>query len=155
MSDLYSPSRTSFNAPPLRRESGPVSERLIEDAAATRPWVLFISIMLFCIVGIFLLISLFAMFQASTIGVGPSAMIFCSYAFMAVLYFATGYLLFKYAQTLNSFLSSEEIEDFEEAFTAQKRFWKFFGIMLLCSLLLMIGMILFAVFIGSFAGLRA
>lgn len=152
MSDLYSPSRASMNAPPVRRDVTTASDRLIESAAATRPWVMLVAIFLFFMVGLMLLFSLFILFSASDLGVATSASIFGTYSTMAALYFALAYFLFKYAKALGRFLESEQTDDFEDAFEAQKSFWKLFGIILLISLVLGIGMVVLVIFAGALAG---
>ncbi len=159
MSDLYSPSLTSFDAPPVRRKSG-VTGRILSDAASTRPWVLLLSILGFIGTGLMILLSVVMMFlplgeMAGGLGGAFGLGLGLIYLLMGILYFFPSLYLFRYGKALKALAQSEEIEDLEEAFEHQKRFWKFVGIMVLVTFVVYAGGIILLIGFGAMASLGA
>lgn len=158
MSDLYSPSRVSFDAPPVRKRAGGVSGRIITDAASTRPWVLLLGILGFLFTGLMVLISIFIMFipLGDLAGDGGSAFGFgigLAYLLLSLIYFFPSLYLVKYGRALKALMESENFEDLEDAFELQKRFWKLIGIIVLVMIVVYIGMIFALIGAGALAAL--
>jgi flagellar basal body-associated protein FliL len=106
----------------------------------TRPWVRFLSIMVF-IVTAFMVIGAFMMFlvgitgnlfgsgnEALEIMPGEGFFVGLVYTVMAVLYIAPGILLFRYASAIKILESTRTSEALERALKYQKSFWLYVGI---------------------------
>jgi hypothetical protein len=108
--------------------------------ADTRPWVFFVSILVFIACGVGALVCLVMLFAE------PLTAIF-SIPFVA-LYFFAGYHLYNYAGGIKMFLRTGQSRDLQTALTAQKSFWKLLGIVLAISMAMYAFVILAAIVFG-------
>lgn len=126
---------------------GGLPQDVIDELRKTRPWVLFIAIMLWICGGIFLLAVLFNMAfmdsgAASNAMTSGSAASMIGYLIGAGLgFFVLAYLILyptlkltRYASGIARFASSESFTDLAEALSEQRRFWRFHGIVLVATL---------------------
>ena len=104
----------------------------------TRPWVLFLSVLLFIAAGMMTLgcvaMACFAIgFQEVEVLLGAAF-----YLLYGGFLFGFGYYLFSYARTIGVFTGSGHADHLEAALVAQKSFWKLVGIFIIVVLLLML-----------------
>ncbi len=113
--------------------------------AGTKPWVRFISVLMFIGAGLMLLLAvvmLFAggsIFKTANLGAYEAGMgvgIAVGYAIFAFIYIYPALKLWKYASRIGALLSSSTILDLEGALNEQRSFWKFIGVMMLLVLIL-------------------
>ncbi|HRH95699.1 MAG TPA: DUF5362 family protein [Prosthecobacter sp.] len=143
--------------------SGPaadgVSPSTIATLSATKPWVRFMSVLMWIGVGVMLLLGagmgvVSAIGLAKTTSTGPfggKEIIFFAifYGLMAFVYIFPAIKLWKYANRIGSLGSTRSVADLDAALNEQRSFWKFAGIMaiILISLYLVavIGLVIFKV----------
>lgn len=127
-----------------------VTPLMIESLRATKPWVKFLSILMFIMVGLVFLGGLAMMF-ASPMGmrggasVGP--LMGFVYWIMGGLYLAPAIFLYRYASSIDDLVRGGGDTAMEMALESQKSFWKFTGIVtlvVLCFYLIMIVLAMFA-----------
>jgi hypothetical protein len=109
--------------------------------AETRPWVLFMSILIFIGCGLAGIGTLAALFISPIFGI--------VYLPFIALYFFAGYHLFNYANGIKTFLRTSRDGDLQSALTAQKSFWKLVGIVTAVGFALWIAGFLFAIVAGA------
>lgn len=99
----------------------------------TKPWVRFISVMLFFGAGFIAIIGLvFVAFGMGGAMPGPLGPIMgLVYIVMALLYVVPGVFLWKYADRIGVFLREQTPGRLTLALESQKSFWKFMGILML------------------------
>jgi len=134
--------------PSLSNLSVPIPGTVPEGALAiltkTRPWVRFISILVFIGCGLMLLSGLAAMVMSLTTvgggftGIGVGVAVLVAYAFGACLMLPMGMFLSRYAKAIRAVQGSRRIEDLEAALGAQKSYWKYLGILTVVGLSLSI-----------------
>lgn len=111
----------------------PVTPLMIEHLRATKPWVRFMSIIMFISVGFMFLAGLLMMFMPSSgmggIGFGP--VVGFIYFIMGGLYIVPGYFLHQFASSIGDFLNGGGDSAMENALGSQKSFWRFVGILTL------------------------
>jgi hypothetical protein len=137
--------------------SDPSLGRVAEMLRQTKPWVRFMSVMLF--IGAALLVLGGLVIMASGAAEGPvpglgrvGAVLGFIYIVMAVLYIAPGVFLWMYADRIGVFLRQRTPGTLASALEAQKSFWKFVGIATLIVICLYcLGIIVFVVFVGGAA----
>jgi len=123
---------------------GLVSVAAVQQLAATKPWVMFISIMTFIGAGFTLLAALgmfFAGFAMNTadmskatqsnpaFGIFGFAGLGAIYVVLAFGYIYAGVKLWKYASAIGSLLQTGSEADLVAALNQQRSFWKFVGIL--------------------------
>jgi hypothetical protein len=127
----------------------PNGERTTADILrATKPWVRFMSILGFILVG-FIVIAGFALIAIGMMTSDDGALVSGAvYPLLGLLYAFPSLYLFRYASRIGDFLRDGHVEQLNAALTAQKSFWKFVGIltivMLVIYALLLVGLILIA-----------
>ena len=145
--------------PPPPADLSAVSAEAIQQLAATRPWVRFISVMTFIGAGFMLLgvvggaagaklpptspnhqVNQFA----GAMGFGIAAL----YVVLAVVYLFPGIKLWKYANAITTLTTSGRNHDLVTALDQQRSFWKFMGIMIIAMLILYVLVIIGAVAIA-------
>jgi hypothetical protein len=115
------------------QSGGAITPIMRQALAQTRPWVLFLSILVFLGAGLGALTSLvYVALSVGAVGtLGATGMIFLVAALLmagaTVLYFFAAYHLFTYASAIARFLRSHEGRDLERALVAQKSFWRLVG----------------------------
>lgn len=120
-----------------------------EPLSRTRPWMKFIAIMGFVACGLLVLEFLFMLFGFSAApgvyGRIPHGMLASMLAFYLVMgvfgYLVPSVLLLRAAQALNGIENNGSLETLAEASEYQRRFWKYYGI------LLIVGICLFVLFV--------
>ena len=145
-----------------------VSATAVEQLAATKPWVRFISVMAFIGAG-FLLLGAAGMAVVGLLGgmagsgfpaKAPTGQITAAmgfgiatiYVLLAMIYLYPGVKLWKYASAIASLIQTGRNEDLVAALDQQRSVWKYFGILLIC----VISIYLVAIIVGVlFAGLLA
>lgn len=109
--------------PPERSKTG--VQRILEG---TRPWVVLLSVLGFCMAGLLVLLGV----AAGGLGLAtrqPSALIFLvTYPLLGLLYVFPSMHLLHYARSIRDYVSSGHEQHLENALTAQRSFWRFIGI---------------------------
>lgn len=118
---------------PTQQPSGEGQDGAITPAtrralAETRPWVLFLSILMFISVGLMLVGALILLVGAVATGMGIAVLFALLYLAFALVYLVPAYYLFTYAQRIGDFRRQGGVRTLEAAIVAQKSFWKFVGI---------------------------
>jgi len=166
--DPYITPATYPPAVPIPDDAGTVSATAVQQLAATKPWVRFISVMTFVGAG-FMLIAAAGMAVLGVVGgvagrrmpAGPANNPFTSvmgfglaalYVVLAIVYIFPGIKLWKYANAIAALIESGRNKDLVAALNQQRSFWKFVGIMLIS-----IFVLYFIAIIGfvAFAGIAA
>ncbi|HET6884526.1 MAG TPA: hypothetical protein VFI31_30510 [Pirellulales bacterium] len=126
---------------------------VIEHLTATRPWVLFISIVGFVVAGLMVFGGLlFGVFMVVSGGASPvEGAIAIFYPFFGLLYFFPSLYMLRYARRIRELSLSHQVADLEAALAAQKSFWRFCGIAL-AIILALYGVLLG---LGAIAGIIA
>lgn len=146
--------------------SGAVSTAAVEQLAATKPWVRFISVITFIGAG-FMLVAAAGMGVMGMVGgtVGSvtrnannpftGAMGFglaALYVVLSIVYIFPGIKLWKYANSIAMLIQTGRNEDLVAALNQQRSFWKFVGILLISIMVLYVVAIIAAV---AFAAISA
>jgi phage FluMu protein Com len=120
----------------------------------TRPWVLFLSIVIFVVCALTMLATIFIMVTALSTGMSTFIVLTLGIAFVTILstgvYFYGGYLLFTYAKKIDIFGRRNSIHDLQNAIVAQRSFWKYIGIVTLVAVVLYGLLILAMIFMFMF-----
>jgi hypothetical protein len=112
----------------------------------TRPWVRFISVMLFISAGFLILSALIMIgtgaafmgqnrFSSPMNALGP-AVVGGFYLILSLLYIAPGIFLHRYAGTITLLETSRTAQMLEDALKHQKSFWRYTGIVTLIAMIL-------------------
>jgi hypothetical protein len=110
----------------------PVTPVMVEHLRATKPWVRFISIVMFIMVGFMFLAGVMMMFLSFGMGgagLGPVMGIF--YIVFGGFYLVPAYFLSQYASHIRDFIDGGGDSAMESALESQKSFWRFVGIITL------------------------
>jgi hypothetical protein len=152
-----------YNLSPFHNQKDPleipVTPLMIDHLRATKPWVRFISILMFISVGFMFLGGLAMMFlgaMSSAPGMQGNAfgpMIGIIYFIFGGLYLAPAYFLHQYASSIGDFLKGGGDSAMETALGSQKSFWRFIGILMLVIFCIYGLVILLAIF-GAMSALR-
>lgn len=130
-----------------------VTPVMIEHLRATKPWVRFVSIVMFIMVGIIFLAGLMIIVSSSApVGMrggafGPLLGIF--YWLMGGLYLPPAVFLYRFASYIDDLLKGGGDVAMEMALASQKSFWRFSGIVTLivfCIYALIFGVAIIGVF---------
>jgi hypothetical protein len=144
--------------------SAGVSQGVLQQLAGTKPWVRFISVLMFIGAALMLLIALGIMIAGGAIAKASSNPMFSGgmgiafavlYAAMSLFYIYPALKLWKYANYIAILLNSGAMFDLEMALSQQRSFWKFVGIIMLVFLSLYLLVIVGAVIFGGFAAMSA
>jgi hypothetical protein len=141
----------------------PVSTAAIQQLADTKPWVRFLSVLIFVGAG-FLVLAAAGMLIAGAAGTAmampgrssgfPAGMgvgLAILYALLAFLYIFPGIKLWKYADHIAVLVRTRRDSDLVAALDQQRSFWKFVGIMTIITLVIYVFVIV-AVVITAAAG---
>ena len=129
----------------------------------TKPWVRFISVMLFLgtvlvfILGLVLILGagVLSTLSQSAFGGAPVGVLGLISAAMACVYFFPALHLCRYASGIRKAMTKDQPGGVEEALKHQRSFWRFMGIFLLIFLILQIAAILYFVLVTLGHGARA
>lgn len=139
----------------MTSENFSVTPLMIQHLRATKPWVRFISVMMFIMGGLVILAGFFMMFMPSMPGMRGAGFGFgigIVYFLLGFLYIVPGYLLGQYASAINKLLLGGGDVAMEDALGSQKSFWRFVGILTLV-LMCIYALIFFFVIAGSLTAL--
>lgn len=140
---------------PLPAGSQTLTPLIASHLRATRPWVLFLSILGFILCGLIVLaamaMTLVGFVTGGPFGAGFGMVISLLYVAFGALYFVPAWLLFSYAGAIKQFVDTRQNTDLERALGKQKSFWKFVGIMTLVVMCLY-AVILVIALVGGLAG---
>jgi Family of unknown function (DUF5362) len=149
-----------------------VADEVMAELAATKPWVRFMSVMLWIGAGFLVLIGLVMLLGGGAMwtsvnGVktttslnAPNMMGFMVgmaifYVLLAFLYIYPAMKLWKYASRIGDLLAAPSSMGLAAALKEQKSFWKFLGIMVIAIFVLYFVIIIAAVAFGGFAAMQA
>ena len=130
-----------------------VTPRTVSELVGTKPWVRFISVLLFIGAGMIMLgglaVSIAMMSQVGVAAVLAGGL----YAVFGLLYLIPALKLWKYGSAITQLQFSNSSGDLEEAMSQQRSFWKFIGIMTIVGfvvgILAAVGMAAFGVNMAS------
>ena len=129
---------------------GSVTERTAQLLHQTRPWVLFLSVLMF-VGSAFLVLGGLAMFAMGAAGGAMGSREGATFGALGLLYLPVVALyvypalkLWGYGSAIGRLVSSRAVGDLEAALSEQKSFWKFLGIMTL---------VVFALYAVAFVGI--
>lgn len=114
---------------------GPITPLMIEHLRSTKPWVRFISVMLFISVGLIFVAALGLLLIGAGMpgmaGGGLNVGIAIMYIMLGILYVFPAYFLHRYASAIRDIEQGGGDVAMEAALGSQKSFWKFVGILTL------------------------
>lgn len=137
--DPYS-SPATYAQPPSFSTGSAVSQGVVAQLAGTKPWVRFISVLMFLGAGLMLILGLVMVVMGSAIASASNNQMFAGgmgvvlaavYIVMAAFYIYPALKLWKYANSIGALMSSGSVLDLETALSQQRSFWKFIGIIFL------------------------
>lgn len=147
----------SYTAPPGVQTVATITPQATQHLRGTRPWVLFMSILMFIGAGFMVIGGLGAIAMGGMRGMfnGPMAVVIgLAYIVMAAICGVMAYLLLAYAGAIKRFAFSQRSHDLEAALGAQKSFWKFVGILTIVVISLYLVVILIAMVVGATSAMR-
>ena len=145
--DPYSTPSANPQVTPSLAGPGTVSAAAVQQLAATKPWVRFISVLTFIGAG-FMLIAAAGMALVGMVGgIAGSRMpagqannpftgamgvgLAVLYAALSIIYIFPGIKLWKYASAIGMLIQTGRNEDLVAALNQQRSFWKFVGILMI------------------------
>ncbi|MBK1815348.1 hypothetical protein JIN84_06970 [Luteolibacter yonseiensis] len=158
--DPYS-SPVANSVPGSLSSGNAITQGIIEQLARTKPWVRFISVMVFIGAGLMVLLALVTMLigipanSNPMFGKGLGFGFGGIYLLFAGVYIYPGIKLWKYASRIGDLVRSGSVMDLEGALNEQRSFWKFLGIAMLVILSLYVLIIVAAIVITSFGVMAA
>lgn len=137
-----------------------ISKGIINQLAGTKPWVRFISVLVWVCTAFMLLsgvgMGLMTVFAKTMLPTSSSQLIGAMaalYIVFAFLYIYPATKLWKYANRIKSLKESHSEIDLEAALNEQRRFWKFIGILCIVMIIIhsitIIGVFVYMALIGS------
>jgi hypothetical protein len=105
----------------------------IQILQRTQPWVRFLSLLGFTMMGLVGLVGLGEGISVGTERVEATPL-FLVYPLLSVTYFFPAYYLHKYAKRIRVFVAQGHAVQLEAALEAQRAFWKYTGIIVLISI---------------------
>jgi Family of unknown function (DUF5362) len=117
-----------------------VTQGVLLQLQKTKPWVRFMSVMMFIGAGLMLVVGLVMGIASSAgmmnqgnkaMGAGLGVLMAAIYALFSVVYIYPALKLWKYADRIRDLLNSRQIIDLEKALNEQRAFWKFVGVMMI------------------------
>jgi len=129
-------------------------DRSARMLSQTKPWVRFISVMMF-IGSAFMVLGGIAMMIGGAAGLGGAgAFLGIVYIVMALLYIVPAVFLWSYADRIGRFLQQKSPGTLASALESQKSFWKFMGILMLIVLCIYAMIFVFAIVGVGMMGMR-
>jgi len=136
---------------------GTVSPSTIAQLAGTKPWVRFMSVLMWILSGVMVLLTCFMVFISTTgafksgansafnAGVMVGSAVYYGVISFVIIYPALK--LWKYANCIAKLMATRSVADLDAALTEQRRYWKFHGILTIIGFCFaIIGLIAFLVF---------
>ena len=125
-----------------------------ELLARTRPWVQWVAIWGFITIGLLGLGGLLGGIGGAMSGSVEMAALMIIYPLMALLYLFPTIHLYRYSKGINAFLQDRSEAKLAAALESQRAFWKFVGILLIVSIVLMCAFF-FVMVVGGAMGMGA
>jgi len=126
-----------YQAPKITTDSSdigglyPSLDRAANMLRQTKPWVRFISVLMFIGAAFMVLVGLIATVAGARMPGAFGPVVGLIYIVMAILYIAPALFLWMYADRIGVFLQNKSPGTLASALEAQKSFWKFVGIVML------------------------
>lgn len=162
--DPYSSPAADFTSVGRPSEAG-ITQGVIQQLARTKPWVRFISVMVFIGAAFMVLAALGMMLVSGLAGGSSKANPFFAggfglgfgffYLVLAFVYIYPGMKLWKYANRIGDLVLSGNATDLESALNEQRSFWKFLGVTTLVIMSLYVLIIVGVLLMGGFAAMAA
>lgn len=136
----YSSPQSNLFGGTAATSSDGVTQGVLLQLQKTKPWVRFMSVMMFIGAGLMLMVGVVMGLaggaglmtgQNKALGAGVGMGIAVGYSLLAVLYIFPALKLWKYADRIRDLLNSRQIIDLEKALNEQRAFWKFVGVMMI------------------------
>lgn len=128
-----------------------VTDQMLNSMRSTKLWTKFLSIMGFIGAGFIVLMGILITLAGNLFpkadGAKIPAFIGIIYIVFSIFYIIPSIYLFKYSSALNRFLDNKMDAEMESAFSYQKSFWKFLGIVCLVGIVFSIVGIIAAIVI--------
>lgn len=161
--DPYS-TPTSNVHPSTYGNSHQVTQAVLHQLAGTKPWVRFMSVLMFIGAGFLLLAALGLLLAGGVIasnggnamfagGMGVAISVF--YAVLSIVYIYPALKLWKYASSIGILMMTGNELDLIAALNHQRSFWKFVGILVLAMLVLYFVALIGVIALGGFAAMSA
>ncbi len=142
-----------------------VSPSTIAQLAGTKPWVRFLSVLMWISAGLMLLVAA-GMGIFSTMGASKSmpsspfggmqlTLVAVIYGILAFVYIFPALKLWKYANRIGSLGATRSVADLDAALNEQRSFWKFIGVMAAIMISIYLVAIIGFVAFGASAALKA
>jgi hypothetical protein len=128
MEDTNQPLDTGLGAAPPSREQLHFSDAVRTDLLESAKWTLFFAILLFILLGVIAVISLFAMMAGGAAGMIGGIMALGIYG---ALIFFPGWYYYKFSTLTRQALAFEDNDALDEGFAHLKRFYRFIGILMI------------------------
>ena len=142
--------QTFINYQGQSMESVAATARALDMLRETRPWVRFVSVLMFVAVGLMILSGLVLLVIAPPVG----CVALVVYGIASLFQIFPGIYLGRYATKISEVLQYRRPQDLEAALEAQKSFWKFVGIVLAVILGIYALLFLLLIVAGGFAAFR-
>lgn len=162
--DPYSTPAADFT-PVSRPSEAAITQGVIQQLARTKPWVRFMSVMVFIGAGLMILAALLMLVIGGLMsGQSNGNPIFSGglrfglaafYVLFACVYIYPGIKLWKYASRIGDLVQSGNAMDLESALNEQRSFWKFLGIVILVILSIYVLVIIGSLAVGAFGAMAA
>lgn len=129
MENNYAPPKSTVAD--VTQSSGSVTNEMVEQLRRTKPWALFIAILIFILAvllmlgtGIVFLISVAAKAMNAPVGMGP-VMLFVGIfiGILAVVHFMLGLHLTRFTSAIDRLIQSGDLLDMTDAMERQRKFW--------------------------------
>ena len=144
----YAPPSADLSGPPPRRNTGQITQDVIEMVKGTRPWVRVAGIVAMIIGGLTVIGALFMMLgmgammmagsgddaMAGAMGIGMGFV----YLVLSLFYFLPGLFLIRCAGAMDRLERSRDSDSLVAVFRHQRSFWRFVGVATLLMILLFV-----------------
>jgi len=150
----YGAGTLSYSMPQM--EPLVVTARAMDMLRQTKPWVRFISVLIWITAILMIAAGVFGLFAGMMMvtrggTAGRQALFMFAYFPLAILYIMPAVYLSRYATKIDDVMRLRRGDVFEQALEAQKSFWKFCGIAAMIMLVFYIALIVVGIFV---AGMR-
>ncbi len=135
--------------PPGRSKTG--VQRILET---TRPWVMLLSVLGFCMAGLLVLLGVAAAGLGLATRQPATVMFLVAYPLLGLLYLFPSMHLLRYAHSIRDYVSSGHEQHLENALTAQRAFWRFVGIWSIVGAALTVALVTIAFIVAATAALQ-
>ncbi len=131
-------------------DEDPKFDRVAGALVQTRPWVRFISVMMFIGSGFMVLAGLaLAVVGLAGAGAAPQRAVGVAlgvgYVVMSLIYIIPAVFLWRYADRINAFARERSTGALASALEVQKSFWKFIGVLILIVMVVYAGLFVFMI----------